>query len=108
MHQTPHLFCSRCEAFLTEAYNGISSLGCSEVMAYRTNSTQPLDKYRGFPVGPSLYEPLKAPEFNNMKAALGDLPIVVNMYGYFPVAFNPRYGIYSDFLSHCVRINQIL
>jgi hypothetical protein len=99
MHQTTHLFTGWREPFAgAGAYDYVKCLGCCQVMAYRANTAKPLYQDRGFPIGPSLHETFESAEFDYMQTGLGDIILIVKVYGDFSVPFHAGYGFYSYFL----------
>jgi hypothetical protein len=78
----------------------INSLGCRQVVTYGTNTTKALHQHGNFPVGMPLNETLKATEFYDMKPGFDYPAFLIQMDGYFAVAFHPGYGINDNFLCH--------
>ena len=75
MHEPPDLLCSGCE--FCGADDHIGCLGCSQMMAYRADTAQPLHQYRQLPVGPALDEFFEAAKFDNMQSCLLDVQVFI-------------------------------
>ena len=100
VHETPHLFGRGRQPLGGGADDDVHGLGGGQVMADRADPAQPLDEDRGLPVRPSLDEPLKTAELNNVKARLSDLAFIVQVDGDLAVAFDPCHGFDRDLSSH--------
>jgi hypothetical protein len=80
------------------AYDYVEGFGSSKVVADGADSAKTLYQNGSFPVGTTLYKTLKTAEFNNMKAGLSHVHIIIELNGNFTVSFNSGYWFYCYFL----------
>ncbi len=101
VHQSPHLLAGGREAVAGScSHHDIQGLCGGQMVTDGADAAESLHQHRGFPVRTSLYETLKAAEFDNVESALRYPVLSVKLDCYFPVSFNPRYGFYCDFSRH--------
>jgi hypothetical protein len=93
MHKPAHFFgCWSKAVTCSGAYDHIKRFGCRKMMRYRAYPAKPLHQNGHFPVGSSLDESFKSPEFDNMQSGLGNITVIIQVNCHFSVAFNPGYG----------------
>jgi hypothetical protein len=85
----------------------VDGFGCREVVAHGTNPAKPLNQHGYLPVGVSLNETFKTPEFDNVKVSLFHLAGIVEVYGNPAVSFHTGHRVYNDFFAHGSGSNHI-
>jgi hypothetical protein len=61
------------------------------VVANGANTAEALNQYRSFPIGSSLNKALKTSEFYNVKPGLGNVILIIQVYGNLSVSFDSGY-----------------
>jgi len=104
MHQSTHFFSGWGK--ILPPYDSVHGLGGSQMMADRADSTKPLYRYRGFPIGPTLDKTFESAKFDNMEAGLLDLVFLIKQDSNLPMAFHPGDRFYNN--SFFIIINRHL
>ena len=104
VQQSPQFVRDRRQVARVEPDDLVDGFGRRQVMAYRANATEALHQQWRLPVGVPLNKPLEPAEFNNVEKGVFNFILFIQVNGYFTMAFNSGYGIYTDFFSHVNRI----